>query len=86
MGTGLLGSRARLGNQYHSHRPGTLESQLQAAVWGLPAPVLAKLLSFCLPALKLYGKMLLASGPPAGGGKLHLGMLRLRKAATAWRG
>lgn len=85
-GVGLLGRRGRLGNQYHSHWPGALEFELQAAVWGLLAPVLAKLLSFCLPALKLYGKTLLASSPPAGGGKLHLGMLRLRKAAMAWDG
>lgn len=59
------GEGAGLGNQYHSPRPGTPESLLQLAVWGLLAPVLAKLLSFCLPALKWCGKMLLESSLPA---------------------
>lgn len=47
--------------QWHV-RAGTLESLLQLAARGLLAPVLARLLSLHLPALKWCGKMLLEVG------------------------
>lgn len=73
--SGTPGGKDSLGNQYHNRRPDTLQSLHQsAAVLGMLVPVLAKLLSSCLPALGWwYGKMPLECSLPAGRGKLHQG-------------